>query len=108
MPITRFKSLDEAARALWREPGAPELMDDWNRLYELSKLAPQAPPRRGVFRFKSIEEANRDTEAWIQRRVDAGKKRKLLHNQEGRKRLPNQEEHKLSPEGKPEAAPGEA
>lgn len=75
MPIRRFASLEDASRALWVEPGDSSLARTWNTLVALSRLAPDAPPHRGLKRFSSIEDANRDTDAWIARRVRAGRER---------------------------------
>ena len=41
----------------------------------LSHLAPPIPPFRGVKKFKTIEEANADTEARIAEQVRAGRAR---------------------------------
>jgi hypothetical protein len=56
MGIERFRTFEEARRALWLEPGDPRLLDRLKRLGELART----PPRpRGVFRFRTIEEAKR-------------------------------------------------
>jgi len=58
MPIQKFKSLDDARRALWTEPGSDEnirairyLLGFW------SHVRPVRFPI-GVFKYRSIQEAN--------------------------------------------------
>ncbi|MHB2018383.1 MAG: hypothetical protein ACYCW6_15665 [Candidatus Xenobia bacterium] len=75
MPVWRFKSHQEAERALWVPPGDASLVGTWRALMSFSVLAPQCPPVRGVRKFHTIEDANADTEAWIDRRVAEGRKR---------------------------------
>ena len=71
MPVWRFKTMEEAAqKALWLPPGDPALGRCWESLSALSGLAPDCPPPRGVRKFRTIEEANADQDAWVQRRVD--------------------------------------
>jgi hypothetical protein len=54
MPVRKFRSFEEARRALWTAPGDPTLLERMKRLGELARV-PQRP--RGVFRFRSLEEA---------------------------------------------------
>jgi hypothetical protein len=69
MPVRRFRSHEEARRALWMDPGDPGLPGRIRRLWERSrKLAPLGIPR-GLRKFRSIEEANAEREAWVRRRV---------------------------------------
>jgi len=71
MPVQRFKDLDEARRALWIAPGDPGLPARMRRLWGLAaRLTPLASPR-GVRKFQQIEDANRDRDAWVARRVQA-------------------------------------
>ena len=71
MPLQRFRDFDEARRALWIEPGDPELVPRIRRLWTFARrLAPGVAPR-GIRRFRTIEEANRDRDAWIELRIRA-------------------------------------
>lgn len=54
MPVSKFRTLDEARRALWTDPGDPGIIVRLKRLGELAR--PIARPR-GVFRYRSIVEA---------------------------------------------------
>jgi hypothetical protein len=57
MPVWKFRTLEDARRALWVSPGDPDL------LLRMSHLAAMAPPprpvRRGVTRYRTLEEAKR-------------------------------------------------
>ena len=69
MPIQRFSDFDEARRALWIQRGDPQLARRIRNLWAFaSRLAPGAAPR-GIRRFRTLEEANRDREIWIERRA---------------------------------------
>jgi hypothetical protein len=71
MPVQRFKHPDEARRALWTAPGDPRLPARIRRLWSLAaRLAPLGSPR-GVRKFRRIEDANREREAWVAHRVRA-------------------------------------
>ncbi|MEO8602116.1 MAG: hypothetical protein ABI629_06025 [bacterium] len=56
MPVQRFRTFEEARRALWRESGDPAILEHMKRLGELARTVPRP---RGVFRFRTIEEAKR-------------------------------------------------
>lgn len=69
MPIQKFRSLEEAERALWESPMQPDLLARIAALWRFSsQLVPRDIPR-GVRKFRSIEEANAEREAWVTRRV---------------------------------------
>jgi hypothetical protein len=54
MGVERFRTFDDARRALWLPPGHPAIFDRLRRLGELARPSNQP---RGVRRFRSIEEA---------------------------------------------------
>ena len=54
MPVQKFRTLEEARRALWTTPGDPLVLERMKRLGELARSRPARP---GVFRYRSIEEA---------------------------------------------------
>lgn len=71
MPVFRFKTHEDAQRALWREPGDPQIGPTIQALLSLSAaLVGDFVPPRGVFRFRSIEEANHHREAWERERIE--------------------------------------
>lgn len=70
MPFQRFRSHEEARQALWTRDD-PELADRLRRLWSFSRrLAPGCAPR-GLRKFRSIEEANRERQDWTARRARA-------------------------------------
>jgi len=58
MPVTKFRSFDEARRALWLDSGDEQILERIKRLSELATPRPARP--HGVFRYKTIEEAKSD------------------------------------------------
>jgi len=61
MPVKKFRTLDEAARSLWLEPGDPRIWEGLVRRWRLHRFfRPSEPgPKPGVYRFRSIEEKQR-------------------------------------------------
>lgn len=60
MPVQRFRTFDEAARALWMDQNDPRLPDCIRRLWSSAqRLAPHVR-QRGVRRYRSVEEAAAD------------------------------------------------
>jgi hypothetical protein len=62
MPVRKFRSLDEAARSLWREPGDPRIWDGVIRRWQLHHFFARQPTRArtpGVFKYHSIGEKQR-------------------------------------------------
>jgi hypothetical protein len=71
MPVERFRDLDEARRALWVERDDAGLTPRIRRLWTIaSRLVPLGIPR-GVRKFRRIEDANRERDDWVRRRVRA-------------------------------------
>ena len=54
MPVQKFKTFEDAQRALWLPPGDPRIQ---LRLQQLATMARPIPASRGVSRFRSIDEA---------------------------------------------------
>jgi hypothetical protein len=70
MPVTRFRTFDEAAQALWVDRGDPSLVPRIRALWSRSRrLTPGPPPPRGLRRFRTIAEAAKERELWIATRV---------------------------------------
>ena len=65
MPVQRFRTLDDARRALWLKPGDPKLERAVKWVWALSAelTAPYVQPR-GVRKYRTIEEANADRKQW--------------------------------------------
>ncbi len=56
MSVQKFRTFEEARRALWLPAGHPAILE---RLQHLGQLARIRPARRGVFRYRTIDEAKR-------------------------------------------------
>lgn len=54
MGVRKFRTFDEARRALWLPAGDPEIL---RRMQRLAELAVDRSVPRGVTRFRSIAEA---------------------------------------------------
>jgi hypothetical protein len=79
MPVRKYRDLDEARRDLWIAPGDPGLAARIRRLWAFAaRLAPPDVPR-GVRKFRSIEEANKDPDEWVRRRVRLLRQQRLGH-----------------------------
>jgi hypothetical protein len=52
--VRKFRTFEEARRALWTAPGDPSLLQ---RMRALASLAKTRPVEHGVRRFRTIEEA---------------------------------------------------
>jgi hypothetical protein len=71
MPVKRFRSLDEMRRAQWLAPDDPRLFEVVRFVWELSwEGSGRYVPPRGVFKFRSIEEANAHRDAWEKDRIE--------------------------------------
>jgi hypothetical protein len=71
MPFDRFRTMEEAREALWANRAEVEVFARIRRLWSFARrLAPGAAPR-GLRRFRTLEEASREREAWIARRARA-------------------------------------
>jgi hypothetical protein len=64
MPVKRFRSLAEAKRASWLEPGDPRSWEAARHRWAIHRALgrPSAGRGRGVFKFTSIEEKQRRTD----------------------------------------------
>jgi hypothetical protein len=64
MPVQKFRSFEQAREALWTDPRDPSYARTLAWLWGLSsRLAGRHYPP-GVYRYSSIEEANRERDAW--------------------------------------------
>jgi hypothetical protein len=64
MPIYKFRSLQESEDTLFQNPDDPELLSRIRSLWQFSaRLFPRKFPP-GVYKYRSIEEANKQKDAW--------------------------------------------
>lgn len=64
MPIYKYKSFEEAEKALWNFKPDQSYFDAVAELWRFAnQLSPITYPR-GIFKYRSIEEANKDRERW--------------------------------------------
>jgi hypothetical protein len=64
MPVKKFRDLQAMEDSLWREPGDPAL---WRAIARVWSFAARTVPRHfppGVFKHRSIEEAERLRDQW--------------------------------------------
>jgi hypothetical protein len=62
VPVKKFRTLDDAARSLWREPGDPRIWEAVVRRWQIHRFFARAPSDRrapGVFKYRSIDEKQR-------------------------------------------------
>jgi hypothetical protein len=63
-PVRKFRTHEEAHRAHWLEPGDPRIPERLRQvLYMNARLYPILRPI-GVFKFRTIEDANAFRERW--------------------------------------------
>jgi len=57
MGVQKFRTFEEARRALWTASGDPRILDRMKRLGELARSRSARP---GVLRYRSIQEAKKE------------------------------------------------
>lgn len=66
MPIRKFRSIAEAGVPELIQPGTKEFSRALSNVFRLAaRLAPTAKPPCGVYKFRSIEEAQTQKTAWL-------------------------------------------
>ena len=68
MPVQKFRTLDDARRALWLAPEDPRILPRMKRLGDMAR-SPRTI-QRGITQFRTIEEAKRHKGAAWQVRPD--------------------------------------
>jgi len=68
MPVQKFRTLDDARRALWLAPEDPRLLPRMKRLGDMAHSPRKI--QRGITQFRTIEEAKRHKGAAWQVRPD--------------------------------------
>ncbi len=69
MPLQRFRDLEDARRALWVQPGDPALVPRIRGLWAFARRLAPGPAPRGLRKFRTLAEAQRERESWIEMRV---------------------------------------
>ena len=68
MPVQKFRTFEDARRALWLSPEDPRILVRMRRLAQMARSRRMV--QRGVTRLRTIEEAKRDKGAAWQARQD--------------------------------------
>jgi hypothetical protein len=64
MPVRRLRSLQEAEESVWLDRADPRLVPTIREVWRLAdRMSPPSYPP-GVYKHRSIEELNAQTEAW--------------------------------------------
>ena len=69
MTVTKFRSFEDARRALWVDAGDPSLASRLRNLWSFSSRIADVSAPAGVQKFRSIEEADEEREERVKRRV---------------------------------------
>jgi hypothetical protein len=69
MPVDKFRTFDAARRALWVDAGDPALADRLRRHWAFALRLNRFPAPRGLRKFRTIQDANAEREAWLSARV---------------------------------------
>lgn len=64
MPVQKFRTLEEASRALWKRWDDPNLVRAIAGLMGFSRRLAVVQPPPGVRRFRTLEEADAARRAW--------------------------------------------
>jgi len=65
MPVKKFRTIEEAERSLWLDPGDPRIWQAHVRRWKLHRFFAREPaPTRtpGVYKYRSVEEKQRHHE----------------------------------------------
>jgi hypothetical protein len=76
MPVKKFRDVSEMEGNTWYEPGDPRLFDAIRAVWDLAAriTQPSFPP--GVYKHRSIEEANELQEEWDRANFEAFRARR--------------------------------
>jgi hypothetical protein len=67
MPVRRFRTVDEMNQPRWRQPGDPELYRAIAAVWALGRRTVVRRYQPGVYKHRSIESLNDQTEQWAAR-----------------------------------------
>jgi hypothetical protein len=80
MPVQRFTTLDAARRALWVDAGDPDLAGRLRRQWTLGLRLNRCPAPRGLRKFRTIEDANAERDAWVRERISRIRSERAAHD----------------------------
>lgn len=75
MGVERFRTFEDAERALRLQPGDPRILKQMRATAAMARLGRVVQPLRGVFKFRTLEEANAHRDAWERANVAAAQAR---------------------------------
>lgn len=76
MPVRRFRSVAEMKASVWRERGGPDLFRAIARAWDFGARTNPLRYPAGVYKHRSIEELNAQTEAWDEANFRAFRERR--------------------------------
>ena len=65
MPVQKFRTLEEAERALWTEPAGATLIERIRRVWHRSTILAGRSFPTGVRKYRTLEEAEADRQRWL-------------------------------------------
>jgi hypothetical protein len=76
MPVRKFRHVAEMERGVWYDRGDPRRFEAIRAAWELARrtLKPEFPP--GVYRFRSVEDAEEHREQWERRSFESLQRRR--------------------------------
>lgn len=71
MPVRKYRHVGEMERDIWHQRGDPRLFRAIRAVWQLGQTLarPTFPP--GVYRFRSVEEADEQRTTWERRNIEA-------------------------------------
>lgn len=69
MPVQKFRTMEEARRALWISADDPNLIPRIRQMWEFTTRIAPYPIRKGVRKFRNMTEANQERESWELERI---------------------------------------
>jgi len=75
MPVYKFRDVSEMPDERWYDKGSPELLRAIRRVWDFSSRTTQPRFPAGVYKHRSIEEAERLREKWAKENFEAHRKR---------------------------------
>ena len=76
MPVRKFRDVSEMGDTRWHEPGDPKLFQAMAQVWGLAARMSQMRFPPGVYRHRSLEEAQRCRESWEAAAYEAGRRRR--------------------------------
>ncbi|MCP4130820.1 MAG: hypothetical protein GY754_07545 [bacterium] len=64
MPVYKYKSFEEAEKALWNFNPDEDYYKNASELWDMANKLSPVKCRRGIFKFRTIEEANKHRMEW--------------------------------------------